>query len=576
MPNMLTPFQKSVIQQNKDTIIALGHFKKILKFLKEHGLVITAQELYDELYPSFLQNCEHSNFVSYSVGYRACKKGCECYVQNLSNKLSSIKQSYTSDKIQRIQQARRRTVQEKYGVDNVSKLDSVIEKISTTKKERYGASGYNNSEKRYKTNLERYGQKNPMHVPEIKSKCLINLRKRDFDSINKKIKKTKLARYNDASYRNKDKADQTNIKRYGVSNPSKSPVIKLKISKKLRTTLYDRNVLTYNKFITPLFNKEEYIAGVDNIWECNSCKTVIYKPIINGMVPRCLTCFPHTVSKFEIEVGDFIKSLGVQISTNDRTIIKPKELDIVVTNKLLAFECNGLYRHSEISGNKGKFYHIDKTTAAENKGYSLMHILDVDWYNSNKIIKSMIKNKLGLSTRVYARQCQVTALSSKESSEFFNINHLQGSVPSSISYGLYYKDKLVSAMSFSKSRYDKTVKWELLRFCSLLDHTVVGAASKLIKSFRTNNAGSIITYADRSYGTSSFYETIGFILTKTTAPGYRYVKENYLFSRIRFQKHKMHKSLSNFDPALNEWENMKANGYDRIWDCGHRAYILNS
>ena len=23
-----------------------------------------------------------------------------------------------------------------------------------------------------------------------------------------------------------------------------------------------------------------------------------------------------------------------------------------------------------------------------------------------------------------------------------------------------------------------------------------------------------------------------------------------------------------FDPELTEWENMKINGYDRIWDCG--------
>jgi len=34
----------------------------------------------------------------------------------------------------------------------------------------------------------------------------------------------------------------------------------------------------------------------------------------------------------------------------------------------------------------------------------------------------------------------------------------------------------------------------------------------------------------------------------------------------------MAKKLANFNPNLSEWENMKNNGYDRIWDCGHLKY----
>jgi hypothetical protein len=31
-----------------------------------------------------------------------------------------------------------------------------------------------------------------------------------------------------------------------------------------------------------------------------------------------------------------------------------------------------------------------------------------------------------------------------------------------------------------------------------------------------------------------------------------------------------------FNPNLTEWENMKNNGYDRIWDCGNFKYEWSS
>ena len=46
-----------------------------------------------------------------------------------------------------------------------------------------------------------------------------------------------------------------------------------------------------------------------------------------------------------------------------------------------------------------------------------------------------------------------------------------------------------------------------------------------------------------------------------------------LFNRQMFQKSKLKKKLQKFDEALSEWENMKANGFDRSWDCGHLKFI---
>ena len=47
------------------------------------------------------------------------------------------------------------------------------------------------------------------------------------------------------------------------------------------------------------------------------------------------------------------------------------------------------------------------------------------------------------------------------------------------------------------------------------------------------------------------------------------------FYRIKYQKHKLPRLLNNFDPDLTEWENMKNNGFDRIWDCGNDVWVWN-
>jgi len=32
--------------------------------------------------------------------------------------------------------------------------------------------------------------------------------------------------------------------------------------------------------------------------------------------------------------------------------------------------------------------------------------------------------------------------------------------------------------------------------------------------------------------------------------------------------------LETFNPDLTEWENMKVNGFDRIWDCGNLVFKM--
>ena len=108
-------------------------------------------------------------------------------------------------------------------------------------------------------------------------------------------------------------------------------------------------------------------------------------------MPRCLNCYPYIntgYSNLEKELIDFCKEYYPNLIENNRTLIKPLELDIVIPELKLAIEFNGDYWHS--TSFKDKNYHLNKTIECESKGYRLIHIFEHEWLNN----KNEIKQKL--------------------------------------------------------------------------------------------------------------------------------------------------------------------------------------
>jgi len=184
----------------------------------------------------------------------------------------------------------------------------------------------------------------------------------------------------------------------------------------------------------------------------------------------------------------------------------------------------------------------------------------------------MIINKLGLiKNKIGARKCIVKSISSQQAFEFFEKNHIQGGIKSAINYGLFLNKELISAISFSICRFDSNKILELTRFGVKNNTSVIGAFSKLFK----HHKGDVVTYADRRYSIGNVYLKNNFTLEKSSNPGYKYLRENGLESRMKYQKHKLPNLLETFNPDLTEWENMKVNGFDRIWDCGNLVFKFN-
>jgi len=259
---------------------------------------------------------------------------------------------------------------------------------------------------------------------------------------------------------------------------------------------------------------------------------------------------------------------------NDRTLISPKEIDILVEDYNLAIEINGEMWHSE-KYNRGEKYHLNKMLLLNEKKYTLLQFWESDLKNNIETVKDMINHRLHKTeNKVHARHTEVYEITAKQYKNFCEENHIQRYASASYKLGLYHDKTLLSVMSFSKPRFSSLADWELVRYCSKNNYLIQGGASKLFSYFvKEKNPNSVLSYASNNYSSGNLYKILGFEYSRMTKPGYFYVKSNKILSRVKCQKHKLKDLIENFDPALTEKQNMEMNGFFRVWDTGNSVWL---
>lgn len=277
----------------------------------------------------------------------------------------------------------------------------------------------------------------------------------------------------------------------------------------------------------------------------------------------------YNKSKGELELKDYIRSLGFNcISIKPKNNDRVYEIDCFIPELNLGIEYCGEWWHSINSG-KEKKYHQDKYFWALEQNIELITIFETEWLNKTDIVKSIINNKLKLSKKIYARNTIFKPINNCIAKTFHDKNHINGYINSSLNFGLFYNDELVSVLSLSKSRFDKKYNYEITRFSSILNTTVIGGFSKLLKNC---NLKSIITYADLRFGSGDVYLKNGFNKLGTTPPNYKYFKKCFE-NRMKFQKHKL-TNMKYYSEDKTEQEIMLLNNYLIIYDCGNNKYEL--
>lgn len=344
------------------------------------------------------------------------------------------------------------------------------------------------------------------------------------------------------------------------------------------------NVFNFGKY--EILKYPELLTNDNLVIRCKNCGSISEWDIADGKTaflgnrPLCRNC-ENSISKKEESLFNMISSIykdEIVHHNGSRKIIPPYELDIYLPERKLAFEFDGIFWHSESNGGKDPKYHLMKTEMCERNGIQLIHVFESEFERKHEIVKSRIKNLLGVYDNVvYARKCVVRNVDFIDADPFLNENHLQGSVKSSVNLGLFHGDEMVSLMTFRKPRMTGKHEWELLRFCSKLGYHVVGGAGKLLKHFEIEHKPkSLISYADRRWSVGRLYSALGFEFSHSSNPNYWYFKPNNPFSlknRMQFQKFRLSGVLEKFDENLTEVQNMRNDGYDRIFDCGNLVFV---
>ena len=301
--------------------------------------------------------------------------------------------------------------------------------------------------------------------------------------------------------------------------------------------------------------------------------------ISNGA--RCFTCYisNNYTSKPEQKVRDYFLNNypELEVVYNDRKQIYPKELDLYFSKQKVAIEICGLYWHSEESG-KPNTYHYNKMMLCKEKGIRLFTIFEDEIRDKFDVVISRILQALQLTpNRIYARKCEVREIENSIANPFLDSNHIQGRSNAIKSFGLFYKDSLISVATIGKINRKHTSTEdtiELKRFCTLSGITVVGGASRLfkyIKEFAISNGNTIIkSYCDMRYANvfNPIYETLGFSLAGETKYSPHYVKNGIRYRNFSLRKTPEERLTGKTEAVLREEQ-----GYNRIWDCGHRTYV---
>jgi hypothetical protein len=522
------------------------------------------------------------------------------YYKYCSNKCA------TNDEI--LKQKRKKTLLEKYGVENISQSSIIQERIRQTNLERYGVEyssqnpeikkrmndthnktiqerGNEINEKRKQNNLQKWGVEWTTQFKEVKEKIKqTNLERYGVEhnsqnpQIQEKRKKSHNKTIQERGNEINEKRKQTNLEKYGVEYPTQ---FKAFIERSRETTIKSfrkKVVECLKEQHISLLDKNELVYTNDLIHlKCDICGREYINRWYNIQMGwgRCPKCFPRNApSNGEKEITEFIESFGLETKSGDFDLIRPLQLDIVIKEKKVAIEYNGLYWHSF----KNENYHLDKTIKCQEKGYQLIQIFEDEWMFKKDIVKSILKNILNInnSKRVSGRQCYIKEISPKDKNEFLNKFHLQGEDKSIIKLGAFFNDELVSVMTFShgsisRGKLKSDLEWELSRYCSNYNYITPGVASKLLEHFKRNYKwNKIYTYADLRWTVGNLYRTLGFKFVHQTKPDYWYLDQTMIKRIHRFALRKKPDEPKD----KTEWELRLNEGYKKIFDCGKIKYVL--
>jgi len=277
---------------------------------------------------------------------------------------------------------------------------------------------------------------------------------------------------------------------------------------------------------------------------------------------KCPKCYPIR-SRVQYDVFEFVSKFS-ECLFNDRKMIKPKEIDILVHSHRFGIEYDSISYHSfgyhakkELNNlDEDQYCHLRKTELLEQQNYQLFRIFSNEWYNKQNVWKTIISSKFGINKYPKSLELYSKYIPHKKANDFFDLYSLERLFESNICIGTYHNSELLDVTAFKEIENNV---YEL-KHCSKIGFNIRNIDFSLFYDiFNDIKQIKIIRYIDRRYDNGSFLEQQGFKLVKLIQPLAYYFKGG---------------DTSEFDITLtNSIEsNLFELKYRKIYDCGLLKY----
>lgn len=426
---------------------------KTKEWLTEHELSPTLVAWFikrgeETIHPIFCKECgKELTIEQYLGGHEYCSNACGVNSKERKEKTKEtcLKKYGVENPMQssEVKENLRKAVNEKYGVDYVTQLDSQKEKSKKTCLEKYGVERYAQSSQ-FLTEvkqqwIEKYGVENPMFDPSIKEKQKESV-KLSNDSRIRKVRETCLQKYGSPSSLGgkevREKIKKTCLLRYGVDNAAKSKDVmqpSLRIVRKKQYAWFVEYLKSRN--LTLLESEEAFLNDNIHKFKCNTCGTEF-----EHKAKKFITCpnCKHGVSSQEKALFSYLEQI-IETHKNVRGLCGGnKEIDLLIPSLNLGIEFNGTYWHSTRFRNKT--YHQEKSIEALKHGIVLFHVFEFENFES---IKTLIEGVL--LNESLPSDIKISKLSQ-------NIDTVNKNT-----FGIFHDDKLFATFDLNQNKLENFV-----------------------------------------------------------------------------------------------------------------------
>jgi hypothetical protein len=475
-------------------------------------------------------------------------------IAGMSEILSQIHKNKTSEEIQESIKKAKKTKLDKYGDENYRDVN----KRKITCLERYGDENYNNRPKFMKTIVERYGDFH-LRLPEFQEKCKNTFLERygvkgvlGIDEFRERAIQAHLDKFDGKWFQNSGEfADRL--------NKSQSEVIKFRLDKFNFIWLDEENFVR--------FSETRYLK-----LQCKKCDNIMFSTLIkNNLKPICRKCFPSSkYSSINLFMQNYIKTIyDGELIFNNRTLIRPYEIDIYLSEYNLGFEMNGNYYHSSGYANKSPDYHIIKTKLGHNNGIRIIQIFEDEVEYNERVLKSFVDKVLGKSNQIQYPQNLDIAINIDENVriEYIKRNSLYDYIKSDFDI-ILYKDDIIYYMVCI--RIDNQNNFTIVNEITLLNNIVINGLDYVIDYILENYVVGKIKYISNIRLNGLGYLGDRFKSISITKPNKYYInKIDYYHRSRRITGALLKRYYNNMVVYLGDENKM-----DHIFDCGNEVFEL--